>query len=276
MDPGAYCRHVEAYLCARNQGHLIRIVGPAFELVNGWSAAGIPLSVVRRAVDTVCARQRARGRRRRPIRIEFCEADVLDLFDDWKRAVGVGVGLSAPAADPDAGGEGSAGAVRRRSSLAAHLERAATRLAAWAGAGEAEALARSVAAAAAELDAARPGEARPDPGEQVEAGVRAAAGPEAGGAPRSATQGARGGSATLRGRARQQLITRLAELDAALLAAAREGAGESLRRRLRDDAAREMAPFRDRMEPGAFRRAVDAGADRLLVEHFDLPRLTYD
>ena len=36
------------------------------------------------------------------------------------------------------------------------------------------------------------------------------------------------------------------------------------------------APFRERMEPRAFRRAVDAGADRLLVDRYRLPRLTYD
>ena len=201
---------------------------------------------------------------------------MLDLFDDWKRAVGVGVGLSAPDADPEAGDDAGGGAGRRRSSLAAHLERLAARLAAWSGGGEPEALARAVAGAAAELDAARPGKARPDSGEQVEAGARAGAGPGAGAAPRSAAQGARGRSVALRGRARQQLIARLAELDVTLLAAARESAGESLRRRLRDDAARELAPFRDRMEPGAFRRAVDAGADRLLIDHFDLPRLAYD
>ena len=42
-DVHAYCREVEAYLCRRNDGHLIRVVGPAFELVKGWAAQGIPL-----------------------------------------------------------------------------------------------------------------------------------------------------------------------------------------------------------------------------------------
>ena len=36
MDPGALCRAVESYLCRKNDGHLIRIVGPAFEMVCGW------------------------------------------------------------------------------------------------------------------------------------------------------------------------------------------------------------------------------------------------
>ena len=35
-----YCRAVEAYLCRKNDGHLIRIVGPAFEQVCAWSRRG--------------------------------------------------------------------------------------------------------------------------------------------------------------------------------------------------------------------------------------------
>jgi len=31
MDPAEYCREIENYLCQKNEGHLIRIVGPAFE-----------------------------------------------------------------------------------------------------------------------------------------------------------------------------------------------------------------------------------------------------
>ena len=239
MDPGAYCRHVEAYLCGKNEGHLIRIVGPAFELVSGWSAGGVPLSVVRRAVDRACARRHARGRRRRPIRIEYCEADVLDLFDDWKRAVGVGSTAPAPDADSDLGEEAGGGrAARRRSSLGAHLERVVARLSAWTGT-ECPVLGPRVAETAAELDAAR-------------------------------------ATVAPRGKARQRLLDRLAELDGELLAAAREAAGDSLRRRLRDDTERELAPFRERMEHEAFRRARDAGSDRLLMEHLGLPRLTYD
>jgi len=91
--PEEYCRQLEAYLCRKNDGHLIRIVGPAFEQVCGWSTRGIPLKLAMRGIDRYFERYYAKGPRRRPVRVEFCEPDVLDVFDEWRRAVGVG---SAP------------------------------------------------------------------------------------------------------------------------------------------------------------------------------------
>jgi hypothetical protein len=119
-DPAEYARQVERHLCQRNHGHLVRVVGPAFELVSGWAAAGVPLKVAFQGIDRCCARLEARGPRRRPVRIEFCEADVLDAFDDWRRAVGV------PASAPEEGGETPA---PRKPALAAHVERVIARLA---------------------------------------------------------------------------------------------------------------------------------------------------
>lgn len=116
-DPAEYCRQIEAYLCGKNEGHLIRIVGPAFEQVCGWAAQGVPLKIALRGIDRYCERYYAKGPRRRPVRIEFCEADILELFDDWRRAVGV-----FTAAEDD---EPSSS---RRSSLASHMERAIVRL----------------------------------------------------------------------------------------------------------------------------------------------------
>ena len=46
VDIGEYCRQVEDHLTRVNGGHLVRIVGPGFELVRGWANEGIPLSVV--------------------------------------------------------------------------------------------------------------------------------------------------------------------------------------------------------------------------------------
>ena len=86
-----------SYLCRKNEGHLIRIVGPAFEQVCGWAEQGVPLKVAFRGIDRYCERYYAKGPRRRPVRIEFCEADILELFDDWRRAVGVAAAADAAA-----------------------------------------------------------------------------------------------------------------------------------------------------------------------------------
>ena len=149
MDPGSYCRAVESYLCRKNDGHLIRLVGPSFDLVCGWATQRIPLSVVSRAIDQTFERYYAKGARRRPVRIEFCEADVLELFDDWRRAVGV---TGADRVDATVDGSPSG----RRPSLAAHMERVIIGLTAWLGGGDRPAALGAVAGRIVdELDAAR-------------------------------------------------------------------------------------------------------------------------
>lgn len=117
MDPAEYCREVETYLCRKNEGHLIRIVGPTFETVTGWAAQGVPLTLVFKGIDQYCDRYYAKGPRRRPVRVEFCEPDVLELFDDWRRAVGV----AGPRGDDEAG-------ERKHDSLPAHIDRTIARL----------------------------------------------------------------------------------------------------------------------------------------------------
>jgi hypothetical protein len=118
MDASDYCRQIEAYLCRKNEGHLIRIVGPAFEQVCGWASIGVPLKVAFRGIDQYCDRYYANGPRRRPVRIEFCEADILDLFDAWRRSIGVPRVENGNAEEPPS----------RKPALAGHIERALARL----------------------------------------------------------------------------------------------------------------------------------------------------
>jgi hypothetical protein len=115
LTPEEYCRQVEAYLCRKNDGHLVRIVGPSFEQVCGWATKGVPIKVAFHGIDRYFERYYAKGPRRRPVRIDFCEADVLDVFDEWRRAVGV------PAAD-------AAAEPAKHGSLPAHLDRVIARL----------------------------------------------------------------------------------------------------------------------------------------------------
>jgi hypothetical protein len=142
-EPVDYCREIETYLCRKNDGHLIRVVGPSFELVSGWAADGIPLKVAFAGIDRYFERYYRKGPRRRPVKIDFCDADVRDVFDEWRRAVGL------TASD--------AGEARPKGpSLPEHLERALTRLSSARATGvvgaEADAVLDRVSAA---LDAAR-------------------------------------------------------------------------------------------------------------------------
>ncbi len=124
-EPVDYCREIESYLCRKNDGHLIRIAGPSFDLVSSWAAEGVPLKVAFRGIDRYFERYyapRAARPRRRPVRIDFCEADVLDVFDEWRRATGLTAAGGGQCADED----GQAG--HRGPSLPAHMERVLQRL----------------------------------------------------------------------------------------------------------------------------------------------------
>jgi hypothetical protein len=121
IDLAEYCREIETYLCRKNEGHLIRIVGPAFEQVCSWAERGVPLKIAFSGIDRCCERHQAKSSRRRPVRIEFCEADILDAFDDWRRAVGMDATASAgESSSPESPG--------RRGTLARHIEIGLARL----------------------------------------------------------------------------------------------------------------------------------------------------
>ena len=233
MEPGLYCREVESYLCRKNGGHLVRIVGPSFELVCGWAERQIPLRVVFGAIDRTHARYYAKHRPRRPLRIEFCESDVRELFDEWSRAVGVGAVGVAPAAIPT-------GSARRRS-LASHIDRVVDRLTAWREAAQqAPAVMELVATCFDELGDLR--------------------------------ERAR----TARGAARHEIVARLVEIERRLTAALHEVVDPAVYDTLRAEAARDLEPFQERMPPEALAQAKRAGTDRLLYDHFKLPRIVFE
>jgi hypothetical protein len=141
-----FCREIETYLCRKNDGHLIRVTGPSFDLVSSWAEKGVPLKVAFAGIDRYFERYYRQGPRRRPVKIDFCEADVLDVFDEWRRAVGVAANRESRSTNL----EGC------RRSLPEHLERVVTRLSSARAAGtlgaDFDAL---IDAVARELDAAR-------------------------------------------------------------------------------------------------------------------------
>ncbi|MFI5179151.1 MAG: hypothetical protein ACHQO8_11330 [Vicinamibacterales bacterium] len=234
LDVGAYCRQVEDYLTRVNGGHLVRIVGPGFELVRGWAEEGIPLSVVRRGIDFKAERQRA-GQAKRPLRIEFCEADVRSLYDNWRRAVGLSARRDEVEDEtrPDAADED-----RRRPSLSKHLDRVVERLSRAAGRLDVpESVRETVAALLADTTALR------------DAAKKA------------------------RGEARAAIADQLAPLDARLLGDARAAASPELRASLEQAASRELAAYRDRLPAGRWDEAVSATVDRLLRDLWSLPTI---
>jgi hypothetical protein len=235
-----YCRQIEAYLCQKNDGHLIRVVGPSFDLVSGWAAGGVPLKVALRGIDRYFERYYRKGPRRRPVKIDFCEADVLDVFDEWRRAIGLTAGIESPSEDAGAEHVGSAGSgLHAKVSLPEHLERVIVRLTNARATGtlgaDADALIDRISG---ELDAAR---------------------------------AAPGG---IRGAARRALLVRLEALDRELAALAL-AAVASERAVIDREAEAELADFRTRMAPDRFARARDSIVDRLVRERLRLPTLSF-
>ena len=238
MDIAEYCREIETYLCRKNDGHLIRVVGPSFELVSAWAASGVPLKIAYAGIDRYFERYYRKGPRRRPVKIDFCEADVLDLFEEWRKALGV---TQAAAEGHQSSVEGDPSAVVSRQSLPAHLERVVLRLSSARARGSlGGAFDSLIDRVSAELDAARS---------------------KAGG---------------LRGAARRELVERLSTLDAELMRQARSGLDAADAASLARDAEDELAAFRSGMAPDAFARAREAATDRLVRERFALPTIAFE
>ncbi|HAK54513.1 MAG: hypothetical protein QF463_10200 [Vicinamibacterales bacterium] len=239
-DPAEYCRAVEAYLCKKNQGHLIRLVGPAFELVRGWATEGVPLKVVMRGIDARVARREAKGGRHRALQIEFCEDDVLRALDEWRLAVGPT--MRSEVAPHDAGPDvGSTARPARGQSLPKHLTGVMSSLTGLLMAPE------------------------PWPGlhAAVDRTVRALD-------PLSAKV------KTVRGAARAALLDELRALDDTMMQAVEAVADEAALAQARAAAAANLETYRDRMTEPAFIEATSRAIAHHLRARVGLPRLSAD
>jgi hypothetical protein len=239
IDTSDYCRAVERYLCQKNDGHLIRVVGPSFDVVSSWSDRGVPLKVAFRGIDRYFERYYAKGTRRRPVRIDFCEAEVLDAYDEWKRSVGLVVEQPAVGSRQSAVSSQQS-AVGSRQSLPEHLERVLLRLtSARAGGGVDASFDALIDHVARELDS-----------------VRASA-------------------RNVRGDARRAVIDRLAGLDRELLGAAREMLDGTARESIAREADEELVAYRSSMSGEVYARTREAAIDALVRDRFRLPTIAF-
>jgi hypothetical protein len=236
VDLGAFCRAVETHLTRVNGGHLVRIVGPGFEVVRRWAADGMPLSVVFRGIDLKAMRHHA-GMSRRPLRIEFCDDDVRAEFEAWRRAVGIASGSSETHIAPEpAAPETSAESAASRRAVGKDLDRAIDRLSRAAGRIDwPEALREAVSARLSALTEIR-----------------------------EAAKGARGD-------ARAAVLARIADGEAAFGATLRATAPAEIVADARREAANDLASYRGRLAPAAWEQAVDLAADRLVRTRLGLP-----
>jgi hypothetical protein len=234
LNNDEYCREIEAYLCRKNDGHLIRIVGPSFERVCGWAARGIPFKIACQGIDRYFVRYYAKGPKRRPVQIDFCDADVLDAFDAWRRAVGVRLPGASPSEEETS--------KKQRRSLPQHLNRVLERITALLSGSQlrSEDFMRLLESTANEISSFSD-----HPG-------------------------------VIRGEARARVSARLVELDRAMLDAVRRCADPAWLQTLRQEAADQLAPFRDRMPKEAYDQAIETAVDRLLRDREQLPVIFFE
>ncbi len=202
---------------------------------------GIPIKIAFEGIDRYFERYYRQGPRRRPVKIDFCEADVLDAFDEWRRATGIVASPAEAVSHESPNHESqSPNPKSRQLSLPAHLERVLTRLTSIRAGGTLDdsfdALLDRVAA---ELDEAR------------------------------------SKSSGLRGAARAALVARLAQIDEELVRAIREFMDEHTLAELRREADEELAPFRSGMTSETYDRAHAAAVLRLIRNRFGVPTIAF-
>src|SRR5262245_35253882 len=201
---------------------------------------GVPLKVAFAGIDRYFERYYRGGPRRRPVKIDFCEADVLDVFDEWKRATGVVGSQQSAAVGSRQSPVGSHQAAVGRQSLPEHLERVVTRLTSARAAGSIdETFDAIIDRVSADLDVAR----------------------------------AKSGG--VRGDERSRLLDRLAAIDGDMLALARAHVDSAALDHLDREADEELSSFRAGMASDAYARAHEAAVGHLLRARLNLPTIAF-
>jgi hypothetical protein len=237
----------------QRRGALLLLSTLDWALIETWREAGIPLDAALRGIDAAFDKYEARQKKARMRKINglaWCAQAVMEAAEELREA-------AAGTAKPKSGEAGAAvesGFEHDR--VAAHLEAAAAALDAAAAAPETVALAACTATAQRLRELAR---------------ALRSTGPGNSAAPAQDLEARQDLEATQNLEGLERTLTVLEEkLFAALTAAA----PEDLLVRLKEHAARELAPYRARMGAVQLRQVEHQFVQKQLLVHYNLPRLS--
>jgi hypothetical protein len=239
----------------QRRGSILLLSTLDWALIETWREAGIPLTAVLRGIDSAFDRYESRQKRARMRRINglsWCAQSVMDAAIELSEAA-TGSSATASAAQ-DSGFE--------RERVAAHLKSTAAALDAAAVATEA------CAATASRLRELAGGLAQTDQDSAAPAFGRSDSA-----APSPASASPIAGS-SLESIELEELERSLTVLEEKLFAALTAAAPEDFLVGLKEHAARELAPHRSRMSTVQLRQVERQFAQKQLLVHYNLPRLS--
>ncbi|HXR40567.1 MAG TPA: hypothetical protein VN776_15805 [Terracidiphilus sp.] len=229
----------------QRRGALLLLSTLDWALIETWREAGIPLEAALRGIDAAFDKYEARqkkGRMRRINGLAWCAQAVMEAAEELREAAAGTAAPKSEAAEPRESGF-------EHGRVAAHLEAAATALDAATVAPEA---CKSTATRLRELAASVRGDASENAATQDENATR-------------------DGEAA---RDLEALERTLTVLEEKLFAALTAAAPEDLLVRLKEHAARELAPYRSRMGVVQLRQVERQFVQKQLLVHYNLPRLS--
>jgi hypothetical protein len=232
----------------QRRGALLLLSTLDWALIETWREAGIPLDAVLRGIDAAFDKYEARQKKARMRKINglaWCAQAVMEAAEELREAA---AGTANPATEPRESGF-------EHDRIAAHLEAAAAALDAATVAHEA------CAATATRL-------------RQLAAAVRGATKAAGEGTAASGKDIAASGDDIAAAKNLEDLERHITVLEEKLFAALTAAAPEDLLVRLKEHAARELAPYRAKMGAVQLRQVEHQFVQKQLLVTYNLPRLS--
>jgi hypothetical protein len=224
----------------QRRGSILLLSTLDWALIETWREAGVPLDAVLRGIDSAFDKYEQRQKKSRMRRINglaWCAQAVMEAAEELREASAGAASTATP--NTESGFESER--------IAAHLD-----------------------AAAAALDEAK---VAPDCCKETAARLRDLAAAVRAASPGSAS-GAQETSASKSALDLESLERNLTVLEEKLFAALTAAAPEELLVALKEHAARELAPYRNRMDAVQLRQVERQFTQKQLLAHYNLPRLS--